>query len=56
MNVTKMVLSIIALSLAAAASVCAIIAYWDKLAEFTSNGKAKFQNRMAVSDYDDFEE
>ncbi len=56
MNVTKMVLSIIALSLAAAAGVCAIIAYWDKLSEFAGASTAKFRTRMAVSEYDDFEE
>lgn len=57
MNMTRMVLKIIALSLAAAAAVCVTIAYWDNLVEFTANGTAKFRNRkMSVSDYDDFEE
>lgn len=56
MSVTKMVLGIVALSLAAAAAVCAIIAYWDKLSELTTTGKAKFAGGMAVSEYDDFEE
>lgn len=57
MNMTRMVLKIIALSLAAAAAVCVTIAYWDSLVEFTNNGKNKFtKRRMSVSDYDDFEE
>ncbi len=57
MNMTRMVLKIIALSLTAAAAVCVTIAYWDSLVEFTHNGKSKFsKRRMAVSDYDDFEE
>lgn len=56
MQLTRLVLKVIALSLAAAAAVCVIVAYWDSLVEFTSYGKAKFQSRMSVSDYDDFEE
>lgn len=56
MKVTRLVLKIVALSLAAAAAVCAIIAYWDMLVDFTSTGKAKFKDRMSVSEYDDYEE
>lgn len=57
MQLTRMVLKVIALSLAAAAAVCVIVAYWDSLIELTNNGKARFKKgRMTVSDYDDFEE
>ncbi len=56
MALTRMVLKIVALSLAAAAAVCVTIAYWDSLMEFTNSGKSKFKTRMAVSEYDDFEE
>lgn len=56
MAFTRMVLKIIALSLAAAAAVCVTIAYWDTLLEFTTTGKSKLKSRMAVSEYDDFEE
>ncbi|MFI3253071.1 MAG: hypothetical protein R3Y63_01850 [Eubacteriales bacterium] len=56
MQMTRLVLKVIALSLAAAAAVCVVVAYWDSLVDFTSTGKAKFKNRMAVSDYDDYEE
>ena len=33
MKIARFVLKIVALSLAAAAAVCAVIAYWDKLSE-----------------------
>lgn len=56
MALTRMVLKIVALSLAAAAVVCVTVAYWDNLLEFASSGKTKFRSRMAVSEYDDFEE
>ena len=37
MKIARFVLKIVALSLAAAAAVCAVIAYWDKLSELGSN-------------------
>lgn len=56
MALTRVVLKVVALSLAAAAVVCVSVAYWDSLLELASNGKSKFRSRMAVSEYDDFEE
>ena len=41
MKVARFVLKIVALSLTAAAAVCAIIAYWDKLSELGDCAKAK---------------
>ena len=40
MKVARMVLKIVALSLAAAAAVCAVIAYWDKLLECGTRDRA----------------
>ena len=56
MKVARFVLKIVALSLAAAAGICAIIAYWDKLAELGDYAKEKFQCRACASEYDDYEE
>ena len=47
---------ILALSLGAAAAVCAIIAYWDKLAQLGSCAKTKIQRTACASEYDDYEE
>lgn len=56
MKATRIMLNIIALSLAAAAAICAVIAYWDKLIELTTNSRKQFCDRMAASEYDDYEE
>lgn len=56
MKVARFVLKIVALSLGAAAAVCAIIAYWDKLAELGSCAKSKLQCKTCASEYDDYEE
>ena len=45
---------ILALALAAAAAVCAIIAYWDQLTELGSCAKGKL--KPTPSEYDDYEE
>ena len=42
--------------LGAAAAVCAIIAYWDKLAQLGSCAKTKIQRTACASEYDDYEE
>ena len=39
MKVARMVLKIVALSLAAAAAVCAVIAYWDGLTDLYDGAK-----------------
>ena len=56
MKVARFVLKIVALSLAAAAAVCAIIAYWDGLTEMCGTVKGKLQRSALVDEYDDYEE
>lgn len=56
MKIARFVLKIVALSLAAAAAVCAVIAYWDKLSELGDCDKVKLQQRACSSEYDDYEE
>ena len=56
MKIARFVLKIVALSLAAAAAVCAVIAYWDKLSELGDCAKVKLQQRACSSEYDDYEE
>ena len=48
MKVARFVLKIVALSLAAAAAVCAVIAYWD--------GRTELYDNACASEYDDYEE
>lgn len=54
MKVARFVLKIVALSLAAAAAVCAVVAYWDQIAGLCGCAKCKLQ--AAPSEYDDYEE
>lgn len=57
MKVARFVLKIVALSLAAAAAVCAIIAYWDKLSELGSCAGEKLKKKAGrPSEYDDYVE
>jgi len=56
MKVARFVLKIVALSLAAAALVCAVIAYWDGLTELASTAKGKLHRTACASEYDDYEE
>jgi hypothetical protein len=56
MKVARFVLKIVALSLGAAAVVCAIIAYWDKLSELGDCAKSKLKRQACASEYDDYEE
>ena len=56
MKIARFVLKIVALSLTAAAVVCGIIAYWDKLAELGSCAKGKLQQKAYNAEYDDYEE
>ena len=56
MKVARFVLKIVALSLALAAAICAIIAYWDKLGELCSCAKSKLTKAPASCEYDDYEE
>ena len=59
MKVARFVLKIVAVSLTVAAAVCAIIAYWDKLAELGQCLCGKVQEKKACvckSEYDDYVE
>ena len=56
MKVARFVLKIVALSLAAAAAVCAVIAYWDGLTEMCGCVKGKLQHSAHIDEYDDYEE
>ncbi len=56
MKVARFVLKIVALSLAAAAAVCAVIAYWDGLTELVGGAKEKLQRSAHIDEYDDYEE
>ena len=58
MKTARFVLKIVALSLAAAAAVCAIIAYWDKLGELGDCAKEKFRRKSepCCAEYADYEE
>jgi hypothetical protein len=54
MKTARFVLKIVAFSLAAAAAVCAVVAYWDQIAGLCGCAKCKLQ--AAPSEYDDYEE
>ena len=56
MKVARFVLKIVALSLAAAAAVCAVIAYWDKLSELGGCAKARLQHTAGASETEDYAE
>lgn len=57
MKVARLVLKIVAASLAFAAAICAVIAYWDKLSELCGGAKDKLAGETACSsEYDDYEE
>lgn len=59
MKVARFVLKVVAMSLTAAAVICAIIAYWDKLVELGQCVCGKVQEKKACickSEYDDYAE
>ena len=57
MKVARFVLKIVALSLTTAAVVCAVIAYWDKVAEFCGCAGEKLRKKTGCSsEYDDYVE
>lgn len=59
MKVARFVLKIVAFSLIAAAAVCAVIAYWDKLVALFHTVSGKLQEKKACickSEYDDYVE
>lgn len=56
-EVARFVLKIVALSLTTAAVVCAVIAYWDKVAEFCGCAGEKLRKKTGCpSEYDDYVE
>mgnify|MGYP003294945356 CR=1 FL=1 len=59
MKVARFVLKVVALSLTAAAIICAIIAYWDKLVDLGLALRGKLKETKEViykSEYDDYVE
>lgn len=59
MKVARFVLKVVAISLAAAAIVCAVIAYWDKLVDLGQALCGKVREKKACicpSEYDDYAE
>ena len=56
MKTARFVLKIVALSLAAAAAVCAIIAYWDGLTEMCGCVRSKLCRSAHIDEYDDYED
>ena len=59
MKVARFVLKVVALSLTAAAIICAVIAYWDKLVDvvLALGGKMKEKKEvLCKSEYDDYVE
>lgn len=59
MKVARFVLKVVALSLVAAAAICAVIAYWDRLMELGQAlcGKVKEKKEcLCKSEYDDYVE
>ena len=59
MKVARFVLKVVALSLAAAAVICAVIAYWDKIVDVALALCGKVKEKKACickSEYDDYVE
>ena len=59
MKVARFVLKVVAMSLTAAAVICAVIAYWDKLTELAQSICGKVQEKKSCickSEYDDYVE
>ena len=60
MKIARFVLKIVAASLALAAAVCGVIAYWDKIAAFFGCAGEKLAEKAACcrrpSEYDDYDD
>lgn len=56
MKTARFVLKIVAASLAFAAAVCTVVAYWDKLAQLCCGAKQSFSRSCHASEYEDYEE
>ena len=60
MKTTRLILKIVAAALAAAAVVCAIIAFWDSIMDLFDSIADKLEekkaNRHFASEYDDYDD
>lgn len=56
MKTARFVLKIVAMSLAAAAAVCAVIAYWDGLTELCGCVRGKLRRSVHIDEYNDYED
>ena len=56
MKTARFVLKIVAASLAFAATVCAVVAYWDKLAQLCCGAKQSLSRSRHASEYEDYDE
>lgn len=54
MKVARFVLKCVAMGLAAAAAVCCVIAYWDKITEGVCAMREKLGCKCRPSEYDDY--
>ena len=56
MKTARFVLKIVAASLAFAAAVCPVVAYWDKLPQLCCGAQQSFSRSRHASEYEDYEE
>ena len=56
MKTARFVLKIVALSLAAAAAVCAVIAYWDGLTDLCGTVRGKLRRSAHIDEYDEYDD
>ena len=56
MKVARFVLKIVALALATAASVCCVIAYWDKISAFFAGIGARLESRKGCCGHSEFDD
>jgi hypothetical protein len=56
MKIARFVLKIVALALAAAAAICCVIAFWDKIAACFDSIREKLEEKKCCcsSEYDDY--
>ena len=54
MKTARFVLKIVAASLAVAAAVCCVIAYWDKIVDAAECVKAKVSKKCRPAEYADY--
>ena len=56
MKIARFVLKIVALALAAAAAICCVIAFWDKIAAYFDSVRERLDGKKCCcsSEYDDY--